>query len=118
MTDLADGSIPTIGWRPEKSGVPAGEGVPFSSRVVVPDTVLFRELDGESVLLNLKSESYLGLDDVGTRMWTVLTTQPSIQAAYEALLSEYEVAPDVLRNDVETLLGQMIEHGLVELTDG
>ena len=92
--------------------------ISFTSRVVVPDTVLFRELDGESVLLNLKTESYLGLDTVGTRMWTVFTTQPSIQAAYEALLSEFEVAPDVLRKDVENLLEQMVEHGLVELTDG
>jgi hypothetical protein len=92
--------------------------ISFASRVVVPDTVLFRELDGESVLLNLKTESYLGLDTVGTRMWTVFTTQPTIQAAYEALLSEYDVAPEALRKDVETLLEQMIEHGLVELKDG
>ena len=92
--------------------------ISFTSRVVVPDTVLFRELDGESVLLNLKTESYLGLYTVGTRMWAVFTTQPSIQAAYEALLSEFEVGPDVLRRDVEALLEQMIEHGLVELKDG
>lgn len=118
MADLAARSIRTIGRSPEKRALTASEGAPFSCRVVIPDTVLFRELDGESVLLNLKTESYLGLDDVGTRMWTVLTTQPSIQAAFEALLSEYEVAPDVLRNDVEILLGQMIERGLVDLTDG
>ena len=92
--------------------------VDFSSRVIVPDTVLFRDLEGESVLLNLKTESYLGLDTVGTRMWTVFTAQPSIQAAYEVLLSEYAVAPDVLRKDVEHLLEQMIEHGLIELIDG
>ena len=91
--------------------------IPFASRVVIPDTVLFRELDGESVLLNLKTESYLGLDNVGTRMWTLFSELPSIQAAYDALLSEYEVAPDMLRKDVETLLEQMIEHGLVELKD-
>ena len=91
--------------------------ISFSSKVVVPDTVLFRELDGEAVLLNLNTESYLGLDDVGTRMWTLLTTQPSIQVAYDALLVEYDVAPDVLRNDVEVLVGQMLEHGLVELKD-
>jgi hypothetical protein len=91
--------------------------IDFSSRVVVPETVLFRELDGESVLLNLDTESYLGLDDVGTRMWTLLTTLPSIQAAYEALLTEYDVTPGILRNDVEVLLGQMIEEGLVALKD-
>ena len=65
--------------------------IDFSLRVSIPDMVLFRELDGESVLLNLKTESYLGLDDVGTRMWTVLTAEPSVQAAYEVLLSEYDV---------------------------
>jgi hypothetical protein len=92
--------------------------IAFASKVVVPDTVLFRELDGESVLLNLKTESYLGLDTVGTRMWAVFTSHPTIQAAFETLLSEFEVAPDVLRRDVENLLEQMIEHGLVELADG
>jgi hypothetical protein len=92
--------------------------ISFSSKVVVPDTVLFRELDGESVLLNLKTESYLGLDDVGTRMWKLFSTLPSIQVAYETLLAEYDVTPDALRNDIELILNQMIEHGLVELKDG
>ena len=92
--------------------------ISFASRVVVPDTVLFRELDGESVLLNLETESYLGLDAVGTRMWALFSTLPSIQAAYDTLLSEYDVAPEVLRRDVEALLDQMIEHGLVQLSDG
>lgn len=91
--------------------------ISFSSKVIVPDTVLFRELDGESVLLNLNTESYLGLNEVGTRMWSVLTTQPTVQAAYEALIEEYDVAPETLRDDLEALLGQMLEHGLVELKE-
>ena len=91
--------------------------IAFSSRVVVPETVLFRELDGESVLLNLNTESYLGLDDVGTRMWALFTTEPSIQAACDKLLAEYDVTPEALHHDVEVLLSQMLEHGLVELKD-
>jgi hypothetical protein len=91
--------------------------VSFTSRVAVPDTVLFREFDGEAVILNLDTESYLGLDAVGTRMWTVLTHQPSIQAAYDILLSEYDVSPDTLRADVERLLGEMLEHKLITLKD-
>jgi hypothetical protein len=90
----------------------------FSSRVVVPDTVLFRELEGEAVILNLETESYLGLDPVGTRMWNVLTTQPSIEAACQMLLAEYDVAPETLRADLERLLGEMLEHKLITLKDG
>jgi len=91
--------------------------MPSSRRVVVPDSVLFRELSGESVILNLTTESYLGLDEVGTRMWTALTSEPSIEAAYRALLAEYDVAPDTLRTDLEHLLGQLLEHGLITLAD-
>ena len=89
--------------------------ISFSSRVVVPDTVLFRELDGEAVILNLATESYLGLDAVGTRMWVVLSVQPSIENAYQVLLSEYDVAPETLRADLERLLGEMLEHKLITL---
>ena len=91
--------------------------VNFTCRVTVPETVLFRELDGESVLLNLDTESYLGLNEVGTRMWSVLTTCPTIQAAYDELQTEYDVAPDVLRQDLENLLDQMLEHGLVQIVE-
>lgn len=90
----------------------------FHSRVSAPEDVLVRELGGESVLRNLASETYFGLDEAGTRMWALMTTAPSIQAAYEALLAEYSVAPEVLRRDMEALLGELLEHGLVELQDG
>jgi hypothetical protein len=80
--------------------------ISFSSRVVIPDTVL-----------NLDTESYLGLDPVGTRMWNVLTEQSSIEAAYQVLLSEYDVAPETLRADIERLLGDMLEHKLIMLRD-
>jgi hypothetical protein len=81
-----------------------------------PDT-LVQELAGESVLLNLASENYFGLDEVGTRMWQALTTADSVAAAHTALLSEYDVAPDVLRQDLLDLVQQLVEHGLVSLSD-
>lgn len=89
--------------------------IAFTDRVVVPVDVLMRELDGESVLLNLQSERYFGLDAIGTEIWSVLAQAPSIQAAYETLLAEYEVAPEVLRQDLQTLIEQLLEHGLIEL---
>ena len=86
-------------------------------RVVVPADVLVRELDGESVILNLKSERYFGLDEVGTRIWAVLSTSESIQSAYEMLLSEYDVDGEQLRRDMQELVEQMVAHGLVEVSD-
>ena len=56
----------------------------FADRVVVPKHVLVRHLEGESVLLNLDTERYFGLDVTGTRMWALITTMPNIDAAYES----------------------------------
>jgi hypothetical protein len=92
--------------------------MPISSeaRVVVADDVMIREVGGESVILDLKTERYLGLDKVGTRMWAVLTESDSINAAYDALLAEYDVEPDRLKSDLDGFIGKLIEHQLVELS--
>jgi Coenzyme PQQ synthesis protein D (PqqD) len=87
----------------------------FSQRVIASESVLVRELSGEAVLLNLDSEMYFGLDEIGFRMWTVLTTADSIDAAYKQLLSEYEVQPEELLESLDALIGQCMEQGLLEL---
>ena len=90
----------------------------FTQRVSVPDNVMFRELDGESVILDLDSESYFGLDEIGTRMWLAITAATSIQDAFDTLSAEYEVAPDTLRGDLNELLDTLIDRGLIEVPDG
>jgi hypothetical protein len=76
----------------------------FRSKVRVSPDVLVSELDGESVLLNLRSQSYFGLDEVGTRFFELLTMADSVQAAYETLLSEYDIDEGTLRVHLTELL--------------
>lgn len=40
----------------------------LADRVTISAEVLFQEVGGEAVLLDLKSASCFGLDDVGTRI--------------------------------------------------
>lgn len=89
----------------------------FAHSISVPAHTLMRELDGECVILNLESECYFGLDEVGTRMWMVLTASKSVQAAYEKLLDEYEVEPQRLQHDFRQLIEKLIGHGLVEISE-
>ena len=89
-----------------------------AKKVVVAPDVLINVIDGEAVLLNLKSECYFGLDVVGMRMWQVLTEMDSVKAAYETLLAEFDVEPERLRQDLEELIQQLVEHGLVATPDG
>jgi hypothetical protein len=91
------------------------EMVTFSNRAVVPAHVLIRHLDGESVLLNLETEKYFGLDATGTRMWELVTNSPSIEAAYCELTREFDVEPELLRTHLGELLGQLVENGLLHV---
>ena len=88
--------------------------ISFSQRVVAPEAVMIRTFDdGESVLLHLETEHYFGLNAVGARMWEVLTTSESARRL-TPLLEEYEVEPEILRNDLAELVGRLREHELVE----
>ena len=89
--------------------------ISFSDRVRVPDGVLISQLQEESVILNLDSERYFGLDDVGTRMLSVLSTSDSIEAAFESLRAEYDVDGQVLRQDLLALVESLVQQGIVEI---
>jgi Coenzyme PQQ synthesis protein D (PqqD) len=91
--------------------------VSFNQRVKLPDDVLISDLEGESVILNLNSERYYGLDKVGTRFLTLLSSSESIEHAFEALLAEYDVEADALRLDLTELLLNLREQGLVQICD-
>ena len=89
--------------------------VSLTDRVVVPSHVLIRFLDKESVLLNIETERYFGLDETGTRMWQLVTASPSVEMAYQQLLEEYDVAPELLRDHLTDLLARLVENGLLEV---
>jgi hypothetical protein len=89
--------------------------ISFTHRLKLPDDVLISGLQSESVLLNLNSERYFGLDDVGTHILSVLTTSDSIDAAYTALQEEYEVEGEILRRDLISLIEELLKQGLIEI---
>ena len=90
----------------------------FTRRVQARPDVMMRQVGGEAIILNLETEAYYGLDDVGTRMWALLTTEPTIQTAYERLLDEYEIDAETLHSDLERLIEELSVHGLITLIDG
>lgn len=90
---------------------------PRDKRVCVAPDVLMRELEGEAVLLNLDSETYFGLDEIGTSMWTALAASGTLESAYAALLEIYDADPERLRADLLDFVGQLAEAGLVDVQD-
>lgn len=79
--------------------------------------VVTREVGEETMLLDLVSGTYFGLDRVGGRFWQLLEEGKSALAARDALLEEYEVPAEELERDLETLLEDLVANGLVTARD-
>lgn len=91
------------------------EAVTMESTVSVPEGVLFRDVEGEAVLLNTATGKYFGLDEVGTRMWALLARHGRVEPAYRALLEEYEVSAEQLQKDLLDLAAKLAAHGLLRV---
>ncbi|MGH7459481.1 MAG: PqqD family protein [Longimicrobiales bacterium] len=81
-----------------------------------PD-VLVSQVGDESVLLDLASEQYFGLDAVGRAMWEQLAGASSVEAAIVALLAEFDVDRETLERDAATLVHELAARGLVDVCD-
>ena len=87
----------------------------LDQRITLSTEVLSQEVSGETVLLDLGSENYFGLDEVGTRIWQLLKEQEHLRIVYNTLLSEYEVDEARLAQDLENLLTEISDLGLISL---
>ena len=83
--------------------------------ISISKDVLTQELQDETVLLDLDSENYFGLDSVGTRIWQLLNEGQDEVAIVNTLLDEYEVEREVLEKDIAELLGRLNEAGLIKI---
>ncbi len=87
----------------------------LEKKVSVPEHVLFREIEGELVILDLETERYFGLDDVGARMWAVLTGTGTGEKTLAVLGEEYDADPGTLRDDLVALMQQLVDRSLLIL---
>lgn len=85
------------------------------AKLVISDQVLTQELGGEAVLLDLTSGRYFGLDAVGVRVWQLLATHGALPPVLQAMEEEFDVDETTLRRDLDELLQQLVQAGLVTL---
>jgi hypothetical protein len=87
----------------------------MTQTIDISSEVLTQEVGGETVILDLKSETYFGLDEVGTRIWQLLVEQEDMQTITATMLNEYDVEEDQVEKDIQNLLTKLDKAGLVHL---
>ena len=84
-------------------------------RLVAPDHVVARVVDGMTVLLDVDSGRTFSFDDVGTRAWQALTESPNAQDALAKLLALYDASPAVLERDLVAMIERLSGSNLVQV---
>ena len=87
----------------------------LNQTIALSPDVISQEVSGETVLLDLESENYFGLDEVGTRIWQLIKETNELQLIFDTLLKEYDVSEEKLQLDLSTLLTEIEGMGLVKL---
>ena len=90
--------------------------ISFTDKVCVPSHVLVHFVDKEVVFLNMQTEQYSGLDEMGTWMWQVATSSVNIECAYRTVVNEYDVNAETLRQNLSDLLEELVGHGLLTIS--
>lgn len=87
-----------------------------------PETVFRKKADllesdvGEEIVaLDVNRGQCYGLNAVGSRVWRLLDAPMSIRDVCSALQDEYEVEPEVCREEVSRLLADLQSEGLIEV---
>ena len=86
--------------------------------IKIAEDVVFQELDGEAVLLNMRTGIYFGLNPMGTRIWQLLSEHGEVKTVTTMLLDEYGIREDQLRNHLSDFIEQLQSKGLVEVREG
>ena len=84
--------------------------------IKISDGVLFQELDGELVLLSAQTGEYFGLNEVGAKMWVLITSNWSFPDIVDSLLNQFEVSAEQLAGDVERFLNTLEDAKLITVT--
>lgn len=91
---------------------------------IAPETVLTRrsdllynDINGEVVMLSIRNGEYYSLNSVGSCIWDLLQEPCTFQNLVNTLLDTYEVSPEKGINDTLPLLYELLNKGLIEISD-
>ena len=76
---------------------------------------LVAKIGDELVMMSAEKGNYLGLSEIGTRIWELVETPQTIGDLCAQLVTEFDVTPDVCRTEVETFLRELETHGAIAL---
>lgn len=98
----------------DPAATPADDGL-LAAAVAIPQHVVYRSFPAETVVLNLQTGQYHGLNATAGRILEELERAATVREAIGVLEQVYDQSPEVLERDVCELCRSLLERGLIEV---
>ena len=91
--------------------------MPFelATRVARVGALMTAPVDKEIVILSLASNHYVGLDEIGRRVWELLDSPRRADQLCQELATEFDATAERIADDILPFLGQLESEGLVQV---
>ena len=76
-----------------------------------------RMLGGEMMIMSPRDTTLFNLNDVGSVIWESADGKTPLDEIIARLCAEFDVTPDVARQDAETFIQELAEHGIMHVSD-
>lgn len=86
-----------------------------ATALTIPDTILAAHLEGEAVLLDMESKHYFRLNATGALIWKALERRATTSEIVRDLCRSFEVGQEEATAEVERLLTELADAGLLEV---
>ena len=74
------------------------------------------DLDGEKVMMNLDKGEYFMMNEVGSRIWEIISEPVNVRRIIDTLCSEYEVDEEICKDTVIEFLGRLDYADLISIS--
>ena len=89
--------------------------VELSSQIVRTENLMSAPVDNEIVILNMAKNNYIGLDEIGRRIWDLSAEACSVDDLCNRLSREFEATPEQIAVDVLPFLEELAQEGLIRI---
>lgn len=69
----------------------------------------------EIMMMSPEHGKYIGVNEVGARIWELIETPCDAATVYTELQREFDVSPETCKAEVDSFLAEMARHGAIAL---
>jgi Coenzyme PQQ synthesis protein D (PqqD) len=77
---------------------------------------LIATIGNQRVMMSTEKVRYIGINEVGARVWELIESPQEVDAVCAKLRTEYAISPEVCRAEVDAFLNELVENGAATLS--